>query len=182
NGNSSTTVTVPTAQDADFDNETFTATIDGVGTGANQFENVDTTTGANSRTPSAEATINDDDVAPTVSINDVTVNEDAGTMTFTVTLSNSTTQDVTFDYASSNGTATAGADYTAASGNGTITAGTTTTTITVPITDDFLREGDETLNMTLTNLSANTAASGHDLVGVGTIQDAGSPGQPETPQ
>ncbi|WP_299776421.1 Calx-beta domain-containing protein, partial [uncultured Pseudoteredinibacter sp.] len=106
-GDSTTTVTVPTAQDADFDDETFTATIAGVGAGASQFENVDTTTGVTvggtPRTPSAEATINDDDVPPTVSIDDVTVNEDAGTMTFTVSLSNSTTQDVTFDFDTNNG-------------------------------------------------------------------------------
>ncbi|MCF6207023.1 MAG: hypothetical protein L3J47_09065, partial [Sulfurovum sp.] len=38
------------------------------------------------------------DYVPQLSINDVTVNEDAGTMTFTVTLSNPSTQNVTFDY------------------------------------------------------------------------------------
>ncbi|MCV6610602.1 MAG: hypothetical protein OIF55_07535, partial [Amphritea sp.] len=174
-GDSTVTVTVPTLEDVDFDNETFTATIDGVGTGADQFENVDTTNGADSRTPSAEATINDNDVPPTISIDDVTVNEDAGTMTFTVTLSNTTTADVTFDYASSNDSALAGADYDAVSGNGTITAGQTTTTITVPITDDYLAEGNESFDITLSNLSPNVAATGNKEVGVGTIVDAGSP-------
>ena len=55
-------------------------------------------------------------LVPTVSINDVTVNEAAGTATFTVTLNTASGQAVSVNYATSNGSATAGADYTAASG------------------------------------------------------------------
>ena len=50
---------------------------------------------------------------PTLSIDDVTVNESDGTADFTVTLSGSATAAVTVDYATADGTATAGADYTA---------------------------------------------------------------------
>ena len=50
---------------------------------------------------------------PAISINDVTVNEAAGTATFTVTLNAASGQTVTVNYATSNGTATAGADFTA---------------------------------------------------------------------
>ena len=52
------------------------------------------------------ATITDNDPAPSLTINDVTVNEAAGTATFTVTLSAASGQTVTVDYATSDGTAT----------------------------------------------------------------------------
>ena len=55
-------------------------------------------------------TITDDDAAPTLTIDDVTVAEgNSGTMnaTFTVTLSAASGQTVTVDYATANGTATA---------------------------------------------------------------------------
>ncbi|MBB6521493.1 Calx-beta domain-containing protein, partial [Pseudoteredinibacter isoporae] len=120
------------------------------------------------------------ETAPTVSVNDVTVNEQAGTLEFTVTLSSSTLQDVTFDFATSNGTAIAGADYTATTGSGTVTAGSLTTTISIPITDDFLAEGSENFNIDLSNLSANTATNGHDLSGVGTITDEPTQGPEDT--
>ena len=62
---------------------------------------------------------NDDVVLPTVSIGPATVVEgNAGTTNavFPVTLSAATTVPVTVSYATANGTATAGSDYTAASG------------------------------------------------------------------
>ena len=46
----------------------------------------------------------------------MTVNEAAGTMTFTVTLSTASGLPVSVNYATSNGTATAGSDYTARAG------------------------------------------------------------------
>jgi len=92
-------------------------------------------------------------------------------MTFTVTLSHDTTEDVTFDFASADNSALDGADYTAVSGSGTIASGDTTTTITVNITDDYLKEVDENFEMNLTNLSANVDADNSDVQGIGTIQD-----------
>ena len=57
---------------------------------------------------------------PSLSIDDVTVDPESDTnATFTVTLSAASGQTVTVDYASSDGNATAGADYTAT--NGTLT-------------------------------------------------------------
>ena len=60
--------------------------------------------------------INDDAPPPTLSINDVSVTEgNSGTVNavFTVTLSSASSQTVTVTYATANGTATAGSDYTA---------------------------------------------------------------------
>ena len=83
-------------------------------------------------------TITDDDTAPSLSINDVSYTESgsAGNATFTVTLSAASGKDVEVDYASSNGTAASGSDYTAASGTVTILAGNTTQTFNVPVLVD----------------------------------------------
>ncbi|MDH3452263.1 MAG: hypothetical protein OEN20_07560, partial [Gammaproteobacteria bacterium] len=69
--------------------------------------------------------------------------------------------DITFDYATSDGSAIAGEDYVAAAGSGTITAGSTQTTLTVDVVGDvdshlaFGNEADEFFTMTLSNVSAN---------------------------
>jgi chitinase len=97
----------------------------------------------------AVATITDNDATPTLSIDDVTVDEDAGTATFTITLSAVSGQDVDVDYATANGTATAGTDYTAATGTATIAAGDTTATVVVTITNDATVEANETYTVTL---------------------------------
>ncbi|NUM75586.1 hemolysin, partial [candidate division KSB1 bacterium] len=84
-------------------------------------------------------TINDDDPAPLISINDVTVTEgNTGTVNanFTVTLSTASSQVVTVNYATANVTATAGSDYVAKSGIVTFPAGTTTQTLTVVVNGD----------------------------------------------
>jgi len=169
-----TSVTFTVANNSDTTaegNEDYTVALTGTTTGGG-FETVNVNTGA------VTTTIVDDDVL-SISIDDVTVNEDAGTMTFTVALSTDTTSDVTFDFASAdNGSALAGLDYTAVNGSGTITAGQTTTTITVPITDDYLAENPETFVMNLTNISAGVVVA--DAQGLGTIIDEPTPGVEDT--
>lgn len=108
---------------------------------------------------------------PTISINDVTATEgNAGTknFTFTVSLSNSSTLNVTVDFATANGTATAGSDYVANSGTVTISAGSTSATITVVVNGDTNVEGDETFFI---NLSGAVNATISDSQGQGTIQN-----------
>jgi hypothetical protein len=58
---------------------------------------------------------------------------------------------VRVDYATSNGTATAGTDYTAVSGTLVFGQGVSTQTINVPFTADNVNEADETINLTLSN-------------------------------
>jgi hypothetical protein len=108
---------------------------------------------------------------PSIAIHDSTVTEgNTGTVTatFTVTLSAASTETVTVDYATANGTATAGSDYQAASGVLTFAPGETSKTITVPVNGDRLGEPDETF---FVNLNGATNATIADDQGVGTIVD-----------
>ncbi|MBK6593924.1 MAG: hypothetical protein IPG23_14975 [Burkholderiales bacterium] len=104
--------------------------------------------------------INDNDGAPTLSVNDVTVNESAGTASFTVTLSAVSAQTITVAYNTTDGTATAGADYTSATGTLTFAPGTTAQTISVPITNDTVFEGatGETFSVNLASPTNATIA------------------------
>ncbi|MEQ9066132.1 MAG: Calx-beta domain-containing protein, partial [Gimesia chilikensis] len=91
-----------------------------------------------------------------LSVGDVTVDEDAGTATFTVTSSGATGNAFTVDYATADGTAVAGSDYTATSGtlNFTGTAGETQT-VTVALNDDLVSEASENFYLNLFNLQAS---------------------------
>ncbi|MBF0491558.1 MAG: FG-GAP repeat protein [Deltaproteobacteria bacterium] len=119
---------------------------------------------------SVTATITDNDAQPMISIDSPSVTEgNVGTknLTYSVTLSNSSVQTITVDYATSDGTATAGSDYTATSGTLTFTPGQTSKTIDVSVIGDYVVEVDETLTMTLSNPSnATTVPPG---IGTGTI-------------
>jgi len=117
--------------------------------------------------------LNDDvqPVAGSIVIDDRSIQEgDAGTkvLTFTLTRSGGTAAfDVNF--ATSNGTATAGEDYVATSGVVRFAAGETQKTISVTINGDTKFEANETFNVNLSN--ATNGATIADSVGVGTIQN-----------
>ncbi len=81
-----------------------------------------------------------------------TVNEDGGTVTITVTRAGGSEDAVSVDYATSDGTATAGEDYTAASGTLEWADGDgDPKTFAVAIIDDTLVKGDKTVNLTLSS-------------------------------
>ena len=105
-----------------------------------------------------------------LTINDVSLTEgNAGTKIFTFTVKKPTGIAVTFDYATSNGSATAGSDYVAASGTKTIAAGATSTTISVTVNGDTKIETDETFIVTI-----STATAGFTIIndsGIGTIRN-----------
>lgn len=114
--------------------------------------------------------INDDEATelPAISINNVSANEADGKVTFTLSLDAPGSSSITVDYATANGTATAGADYTEGTGTLTFPAGETSLTLDVPITDDSETESTETF---LVNLSNATNATISDAEGQGTILD-----------
>jgi hypothetical protein len=124
-------------------------------------------TGASVADGRAVVTIRDDE--PRVTITDVTKKEGhAGTtlFVFTVTLSAAYDVPVTVHYATADGTAKAGEDYTAASGTLTFSPGQTSKTITVAVRADKQSEADETF---FVNLSGAPNASIPDGTGLGTI-------------
>src|SRR5207302_532535 len=115
-------------------------------------------------------TILNDDLQPSITINDVAVTEgNSGTTNavFTLSLSNPSSQTITVNYATADGTATlADNDYQSASGTVTFAPGQTTQTITVLVNGDTKFEPNETF---LVNLSSPTNATVADNQGIGTI-------------
>ncbi|MCW1956995.1 MAG: cellulase family glycosylhydrolase [Mycobacterium sp.] len=100
-------------------------------------------------------------ITPSISIADVTVAEgNSGTAnaSFAVSLSKAATTPITVGYATANGTAKAGADYTAATGTVTFAPGVTTQTIAVKVTGDTVVEPAETFTVTLSNPTGATLA------------------------
>ena len=115
--------------------------------------------------------LNDDVAGPSLVVNDVTVTEgNSGTTyaNFTVSLSGTAGSAVTVNYATADGTATAGSDYGTTSGTLTIPAGQTSGTVSVPVYGDAVVEGNESFYL---NLSGATNANLTDNQGVGTINN-----------
>jgi hypothetical protein len=104
-------------------------------------------------TGAAALTIADDDPTPTVQFSSGTYSwgENLGTVTITVTLSAPSGQSVSVDYATSDGTATAGSDYNSVADTLIFTPGVTLRTFTVDILNETAVEGNETVNLTLSN-------------------------------
>jgi hypothetical protein len=127
--------------------------------------------------PTATVTITDvSQPAISLSINDVTVTEgNSGTTNavFTVSLSSAASTVVSVDYATANGTATAGTDYTAIPPTTlTFNPGETSKTITVPVNGDNQVELNETFFLNLSNLQANGSnVTLADNQGQGTINN-----------
>ncbi|HET9314478.1 MAG TPA: Calx-beta domain-containing protein, partial [Vicinamibacteria bacterium] len=115
---------------------------------------------------------------PSLSIDDVTADEadshnvrqpdHSPLLTFAVTLSEPSGQTVTVSWATANGTATAGLDYTAGSGTLTFAPGATVQPIDVTLLPDALAEPPETFFI---NLTAPVGATLADAQGVATILD-----------
>jgi CSLREA domain-containing protein len=137
--------------------------------------NLSAATNATIADSQGQGTIVNDDSAPSISIADVALAEgNAGTKSFTfgVTLSNPTTQTVSVNYATGDGTATL-ADYQAANGTLTFNPGEINKSLFVSVTGDSVLEPDETF---FVNLSSNVNASIADAQGTGTIlNDDGVP-------
>lgn len=153
-------VTVDAVQDAlDEADETIVADVDAVSAGATE-----------DGTQQATVTIQDDDAAPELSIDDVTLAEgDAGTtdFIFTVSLSAASGQTVTVDYQTTDGTAVAPDDYAALTSTPlTFLPGETSKPVTVTVNGDAVSEPDETFTVDLSNPSNATLLDGQ---GTGTI-------------
>ena len=153
------TISVPVIGDTVFEpDETF-------------FVNLSNPTNSPIADGQGQATIVDDDATP-ISIDDVTVNPEGDTgstnAVFTVSLGSTSNLTVTVDFATANGSAQSGTDYTSQSGTLTFVSGQTTQTVSVPVFGDALNEANETY---FVNLSNATNAQISDAQGLGTIVD-----------
>ena len=93
-----------------------------------------------------------------ISVADARVDENGGApLAFAVTLSRATDSALTVDYATADGSAQAGVDYTAVSGTLTFQAGESSQTVTVTVLDDSHNDTEETLTLTLSNPSERPA-------------------------
>ena len=119
----------------------------------------------------ASRSVHNDSPEPTLTVADVTVSEAGNQATFRVELDIASAEAVTVDYATADGTATAGLDYTATSGTLNIAAGRGSGTIDVPLLEDSLYEGNETFTLILSNPGNATIA---DDVATATIDDGDS--------
>ena len=117
------------------------------------------------------------DNEPRISINDVQCDGGNGKtpklFTFTVRLSAAYDQAVTVNYATANGTATAGSDYQSKTGTVTFAPGETSKTITVAVNGDRQKESNETF---FVNLSGAIGGEITDSQGLGTILNDDSGG------
>ena len=161
-GSLSKTISVPVNGDTVFEaDEVF-------------YANISAATGATIADAQGVGTIVNDDVAtaPSLSIADVSVTEgNTGTSvaTFTVLMSQTSANPVTFDVATADGTATAGSDYVAVPLTTlTIPAGTTSKTVAVTINGDTTPEANETFTVNLSNATNATIADGQ---AIGTINN-----------
>ena len=157
-GDTTKTVSVPIADDTvDDGGETFTLTLSNA-------------SGAGLGDAEATGTILNAEAAAELSVADAEASEEDDTaVEFVVTLAPASSDTVTVDYATSDGTAAAGSDYTATSGTLTFAAGDTTKTVSVPIADDTVDDGGETFTLTLSNASG---AGLGDAEATGTILNA----------
>ena len=102
-----------------------------------------------------------------LSVADASVSEGPGaTLAFAVTLDRTRDREVRVKYATSDGTATQGEDYTGVSGTLRFAPGETSKTVSVPVLDDAHDEGSETLTL---RLSTARRAVIDDATAVGTI-------------
>lgn len=126
----------------------------------------------------ALVTIVDNDAAPAtpaIAIADASGEEHIGLLRFVVTLDRRSNDVVTVDFASANGSALAGADYTAIAGTLWFMPGQTVKTLWVPVANDTIAEDDETLTILLSDPQGATLAR---ALATGTIFDDEPPPPP----
>jgi hypothetical protein len=102
------------------------------------------------------------------------VNEGSGSITVFVFRQNGATGAASVNYATANGTATAGSDYTATSGTLSFTDGETQKSFSIPILNDAIYEGNETFSVTLSG-ATNGASIGIPSTQLITIFDNRQP-------
>jgi bacillolysin len=131
--------------------------------------------GATLGSPStATLTIQDNDAALAFSSATYSVKESGGSATITVKRTGVISSAVSVGFATANGTAKAGLDYTAVSQTLSFASGVTSKTVAVPITNDKLLEGKETVALML---SSPSAGAGFGSPSTATLTIINNPGR-----
>jgi len=149
------TFTVDIANDNSFEaNETLTLSLSGALIGVIGAQDT------------ATVTILNDDAPPSVQLSTTTysIAENGGSLNATVNLSPVSGLTATVNLATANGTASSASDYAARNLAVTIAPGDTSASVSVPITDDAVFEGNETFTLNLSGpisatLGANDSAT-----------------------
>ena len=117
---------------------------------------------------------------PVVTVNDATVVESAGNAYVVLCKTGSSATATTFNYATSNGTATAGSDYTATSGSYLIpSGGNQCHGFNIPIINDTVDEGNETITVTLSSVVNGTLGDATATITITDDDDAEAPTVPD---
>jgi DNA/RNA endonuclease G (NUC1) len=105
--------------------------------------------------------------------------ENGGSVTINVTRTGGSDGAVSVNYATSNGTATAGADYTATSGTLNFANGDAVSkTFTVPVLDDAIYEGNETVTLTLSSPAGGATLGSPTTSTLTIVENDPQPNQP----
>ncbi len=111
----------------------------------------------------------DNDTQPTLAIDNISQNEGNSGITnfgFNITLSNPSTQTISVQYTTADGSATAGSDYTATNGTVTFNPGELAKVVNVGVIGDTTIEANETFKLNLSGVLNATLANNF---GTGTI-------------
>jgi hypothetical protein len=161
NNSTSTTVSIPILPDALVEgSEKFTVSIKSV------------RNAVIARSP-ATVTITDATTTPvpTISVVPTSVNENAGSVTIHITRSGDLTGTTTFTWATQDGTAVHGVNYTASSGGRSFGPGSGDLTISVPVIDDGVYHSDVAFDIVLTQIIGGTLGK-NDSITVKNVEAA----------
>jgi hypothetical protein len=154
-GESAKTIDIPILPDGIYEpSETFGISL-GQPSGSNVFVIAP---------QSAIVTITNGDSRPNIRSGNRFVSEYASPALIPVTLTNPSTETVTVNFTTSNGSAQAGSDYTATSGTLTFAPLETTKTIPVTILNDGVAESSETFSLILSNPVNGSLSFGSNFV------------------
>ena len=118
------------------------------------------------------------DPMPTVSVSDALASEEDGTVSFDISLSEASDQDVTITYETVAGSAQAGSDFVPQITQVVIPAGQTSVSVSVQLVNDTAQESTEQFELRLTSADGAEIADG---TGLGQITDSDPGDTPPDP-
>lgn len=132
--------------------------------------------GAVSVRTDARGVIDDNDSAPTIAINNVTVGESSGSARLSLTLSQASSSSIRVTYQTAPGSAAVGTDFSSRTGDLYFSPGAVLRYLDIPIADDSSEETDESFSVQLSNaVNATLAATNATITIVDNDDPAAAP-------